>query len=139
MMKPKIIEGGIAIDDRGSVRFVNNFTFDNVKRFYTIQNHKVGFVRAWHGHQREGKFLFIAKGSALVGTINISTEVVEKFVLSEEKPQILWIPPNYYNGFMTLREDTILFIFSTSTLEESIGDDIRQPYDKWNIWKVEQR
>ena len=138
-MKPKIIEGGIAIDDRGSVRFVNNFTFDNVKRFYTIQNHKVGFIRAWHGHQREGKFLFVVKGSALVGTVDISTEAVEKFVLSEEKPQILWIPPNHYNGFMTLREDTILFVFSTSTLEESIGDDIRQPYDKWNIWKVEQR
>ena len=138
-MKPKIIEGGIAIDDRGSVSFVNNFTFDNVKRFYTIQNHKVGFIRAWHGHQREGKFLFVVKGSALVGTVDISTEAVEKFVLSEEKPQILWIPPNHYNGFMTLREDTILFVFSTSTLEESIGDDIRQPYDKWNIWKVEQR
>ena len=32
-METKIINGGVATDDRGSVRFVNDFNFDGVKRF----------------------------------------------------------------------------------------------------------
>ena len=46
----KIYQGGISVDDRGSVRFVNEFQFQNVKRFYQVENHKSGFIRAWHGH-----------------------------------------------------------------------------------------
>ena len=40
---------------------------------------------------------------------------------------------------MTLTDDAIVQFFSTSTLEESKGDDIRFPYDKWNIWNIEYR
>jgi dTDP-4-dehydrorhamnose 3,5-epimerase len=47
-MEPKIINGGIAPDDRGSVRFVNDFDFAKVKRFYQVENHRAGFIRAWH-------------------------------------------------------------------------------------------
>ena len=33
MNKPTLIEGGLAVDDRGEVRFVNEFNFEGVKRF----------------------------------------------------------------------------------------------------------
>jgi len=29
--------------------------------------------------------------------------------------------------------------FSTTTLEESLGDDIRQEYNKWDIWQEDYR
>ena len=38
-----------------------------------------------------------------------------------------------------LENDTIIIFFSTSTLDESIGDDIRIKYDKWNIWGDDYR
>jgi dTDP-4-dehydrorhamnose 3,5-epimerase-like enzyme len=135
----KILNGGISVDDRGSVKFVNDFNFDGVKRFYQVENHRRGFIRAWHGHKKEGKYVYVSNGSALVGVVNMETEQISKFVLSGKSPKILWIPPGNYNGFKSLEEDTQIIFFSTTTLEESLGDDIRKEYNEWNIWEEEYR
>ena len=37
----------------------------------------------------------------------------------------LQIEAGYANGMMTLEKDTIIMVFSTFSLEESINDDIR--------------
>src|SRR6185369_16592253 len=95
---PKIISGDISVDDRGSISFVNGFDFKGIKRFYMIQNHRQGFIRAWRGHKKEGKYLFVASGTALVGAVNMKTEEIHKFILSAKKPSVLWIPPGYANG-----------------------------------------
>jgi len=134
-----IIPGGVAVDDRGSVRFVNDFNFQNVKRFYQVQNHKRDFIRAWHGHHHEAKYVYIAAGSALVGAANMETNEVNKFVLSAQSPKVLYIPAGYANGFKTLEENTIILFFSTSDINASLNDDIRFPYDKWNIWEEDYR
>jgi dTDP-4-dehydrorhamnose 3,5-epimerase len=134
-----LIQGGVAVDDRGSVRFVNDFNFKDVKRFYQVQNHRQGFIRAWHGHQHEAKYVYVVQGSALVGAANMTTQVVDKFVLSAQSPKVLYIPSGYANGFKTLEENTIILFFSTSDLKDSLNDDIRFPYDKWNIWEEDYR
>jgi dTDP-4-dehydrorhamnose 3,5-epimerase-like enzyme len=137
----KIIDGSVFADDRGKLRFINDFNFSDVKRFYQVENHRQGFIRAWHAHRNEGKYVYVASGSALVGVAslgNLNTEA-RKFTLTSEKPQVLWIPPNHANGFMNLEDNTIVIFFSTSTLEDSKGDDIRFPWDKWNIWREEYR
>jgi dTDP-4-dehydrorhamnose 3,5-epimerase-like enzyme len=139
MTNTKVLNGGIAVDDRGSVRFVNDFNFDGVKRFYQVENHRQGFIRAWHGHKKEGKYVYVTSGSALIGVVNMETEEVSKFVLSDKSPKILWIPPGYYNGFKSLEENTKILFFSTSTLEESLGDDIREEHNRWNIWEEDYR
>lgn len=147
-MEINLTNGGVAVDDRGSVRFVNDFDFHGVKRFYQVDNHKQGFIRAWHGHEKEGKYVYVAKGSALVGAVKMEIKervggvyegAPQKYILSSQSPKVLWIPPGYANGFMSLTKDTIMQFFSTSTLEESLGDDIRYPYDKWDIWNIEYR
>jgi dTDP-4-dehydrorhamnose 3,5-epimerase len=131
------IKGNLFCDDRGYLRFVNDFDFSGVKRFYQVENHDSGFVRAWHGHKNEGKYAYVVKGSALFGLVDLTTEeVVLKQVLTSQSPQILVIPPNHANGFMTLECGTIIIFFSTSTIDESRGDDIRFPADRWNIWEV---
>ena len=135
----KLILGGISVDDRGSVRFVNDFNFEDVKRFYQVENHSKGFIRAWHGHKKEGKYVYVSSGTALIGVVNMDTEKIEKFVLSSKNPRVLYIPPNNFNGFKSLEENTTILFFSTSTLEESLGDDIRESHDKWNIWNEDFR
>ena len=139
-----MIKGGIAVDDRGSLRFVNDFHFENVKRFYQVENHRRGFIRAWHGHEREGKYVWVAAGSALVGVIPLSAQPgdmsqAQKFILSDKSPAILWIPAGNYNGFMNLEENTRVIFFSTSSMEETLGDDIRKPFDMWDIWQEDFR
>jgi dTDP-4-dehydrorhamnose 3,5-epimerase len=139
MKNPKIILGGIAVDDRGSVSFVNDFNFSDIKRFYMVENHRVGFIRAWHGHEKEGKYVFVAKGAALIGAVEMNSSDPKKFILSDKSPRILFIPPGYANGFKTLEEGTRIIFYSTSTLEESLGDDIRFSFDHWDIWKEDFR
>ena len=135
----KMLDGGVSVDDRGQVSFVNDFDFNDVKRFYMVENHQEGFIRAWHGHKKEGKYVFVPSGAILIGAVNVETEEIERFVLSSSKPQVLYIPPGYANGFMNLQENTKVMFFSTSTLEDSLGDDIRFEWDKWNIWNIERR
>jgi dTDP-4-dehydrorhamnose 3,5-epimerase len=150
--KPVIMRGGVFTDDRGSVRYVNDFDFSMVQRFYQIANHKKNFIRAWHGHMGEGKYVYVVKGSALIG----ATKMIEthpnrtaedrymceenplRIVLSDAKPEVLWIPPGYANGAMTLEEGTIIQYFSTASMEETNGDDIRF-CPKWcDIWNIEE-
>jgi len=146
-METKIINGGVATDDRGSVRFVNDFNFDGVKRFYQVQNHRAGFIRAWHGHHKEGKYVYVAKGTALVGAVpidmmiekNIDQSKIFKTILSSNNPKVLFIPAGYANGFKSLEEGTIVQFFSTSTLDESLGDDTRFDYNLVDIWGEDYR
>jgi dTDP-4-dehydrorhamnose 3,5-epimerase len=144
--KPIIMSGGLSVDDRGEVGFVNDFGFQGVKRFYTVSNHRAGFVRAWHGHRKEGKYVTAIIGAAVVGAVRIndwenpSRELpVDRFVLSARRPSVLFIPPGYANGFMSLTDDLKLMFFSTSTLEESMGDDIRFNSRWWDPWQVVER
>ena len=142
----RLIEGGLVVDDRGSVSFVNGFDLSGVRRFYTVTNHRQGFVRAWHAHRNEAKYVHVAHGSAVVAAVRIDNWErpsknlpVERFVLSAEKPAILCIPKGYANGFMTLTDDAILVFFSTATLEESRGDDVRFDARCWDPWHVPER
>lgn len=144
--EPTLIPGGLAVDDRGGLSFVNDFAFTGVRRFYAITNHRQGFVRAWHGHKKEAKFVHVVAGAAIVAAVklddwtNPSKDLpVKRFVLSADKPAILHIPAGHANGFMSLTEDAKIIFFSTTTLEESQGDDYRFDSRLWDCWQVVER
>jgi len=141
-----IFNGGLSVDDRGEVTFINDFNFESVKRFYMVSNHKAGFVRAWHAHKREAKYVAAVTGAAIVGAVKIddwdkpSVDLpVGRYVISSNKPQVLYIPPGYANGFMSLTSDLKLIFFSTAKLDESADDDIRFDARYWDIWNVVER
>ena len=124
------------------------FNFYGVKRFYQVQNFSTSTIRAFHGHMNEAKYVYVAKGSAIVAAVKLDdlrspskNQEVKRFILSDRHPQIVFIPPRYANGFRPLEEDTRILFFSTSSLEESKGDDYRFPADYWGreIWEVENR
>jgi len=146
IQKPELIKGGLSVDDRGTVSFVNEFKFEKVKRFYQIQNHSSGFIRAWHGHRHEAKYFYVTKGTFLVGCVQVDDWenpskglIVHRYVLSSQSPSVLYIPPGFANGLKSLSEDALLMVFSTSTLEDSIKDDIRFPSRYWDCWNIEER
>lgn len=145
-MEPQVLTGGLAVDDRGEVGFVNGFDFAGVKRFYTVRNHRRGFVRAWHAHRHEAKYVTAVSGAAVVGAVAVDnwetpskSQPVVRHVIAAAQPRVLFIPAGYANGFMSLTDDTRLIFFSTSTLEESKGDDIRYDARHWDIWTIEER
>lgn len=144
--RPILIEGNLSIDDRGEVGFINEFNMSDIKRFYSVTNHRAKFVRAWHAHKKEDKYATVIKGSAIVAAVKIDNWdkpsknlKVLRFVLSEKKPSLVFIPKGYANGFMTLEKNTKLIYFSTATLKESQEDDIRYNAYYWNPWQIIER
>jgi dTDP-4-dehydrorhamnose 3,5-epimerase len=144
--EPVLIQGNLFVDDRGELGFVNDFDMANVKRFYTVSNHSANFVRAWHAHKKESKYVTVVKGAAIVAAVKIddwqkpSKEAkVFRFVLSAASPAVVFVPNGYANGFMTLTRDAKLMFFSTVGLEESRGDDFRFDAHYWDPWKVVER
>lgn len=146
MVEPRLLRGALAADDRGEVAFVNDFDFADVKRFYIVSNHSAGFVRAWHAHRREAKYVTVVQGTMLIACVLIDdwdkpspALPVQRFVLSAKTPAVLFIPAGYANGNMSLTADAKAIFFSTSSLEESKGDDIRYDARLWDPWRVEER
>jgi dTDP-4-dehydrorhamnose 3,5-epimerase-like enzyme len=145
---PSIIKGGLAVDDRGTLRFVNDFNFDGVKRFYMVENHAAGFIRAWHGHRHEAKYVYVVSGAALVVAVRLEDARLDlpidkafRTVVSDSAPAIVRIPGGYYNGFKTLTPGCRVIFFSDASLEESKSDDLRLPFEAVNekIWEIAYR
>lgn len=130
-------------DERGNVCFVNAFDFRDIKRFYVVENSDAAPIRAFHGHKKEGKYVYIATGTALLCAVYVDDfdrpskeAAVERYILSDKKSQILSIPPHFANGWKMLEANTKVIFFSTSTLASSLNDDFRFPYDYWgaHVW-----
>ena len=139
--KPIIIKGGIFSDQRGSLRFVNDFHFEDVKRFYFIKHPNTSVVRAWQGHQFEKKYFYPISGSFVVAWIKIDNFnnpskylIPEYHFLSAINSEILSIPKGYANGLKAMESNSELMIFSDMNLEESVNEKIRFPSDWWLDW-----
>lgn len=140
---PRKISGGIAKDKRGAVLFVNNFSFKDVERFYMVTNSSGESIRGFHGHMKEAKYVFVPCGKILLNAVQLNKAIdpskkckVFSFILSSNKPEIVYIPPGYANGFKDLSTSSKVIFYSTSTLENSKADDFRYPSDYWGkeIW-----
>ena len=138
------IQGGKVKDQNGIVRFVNEFNFKGIKRFYHIQGLKRGAIRAFHGHMKEAKYAYVVAGKILLCVVSLNhpknpskNALVQRFILDAQNPQVVCIPPGYANGFKFLSKDAQIIFFSTKLLEESKTDDYRYFYDYWgkDIWR----
>ena len=139
-LRPRIIEGGLHVDFRGTVSFVNDFDFDGVDRSYLIRSHRAYEPRGWIGHQRDQKWFWVIQGAALIAVVkpdnwkspsrNLS---IERLVLYAAKPQVLYVPGGYATGSVNLSNDTILMIFSSGRIEDAAKDDYRFAVDTWPI------
>jgi dTDP-4-dehydrorhamnose 3,5-epimerase len=126
-----LIEGNIHNDDRGIVKFVNDFDMSTIIRMYCIEP-KMGVVRAWQGHKVERKWFYAAKGRFLVKTVEMDSLNKEVFELTSLESKILEIGGGYFNGFEALEEGSVLMVFSDFSLEESKNDDFRETLENIN-------
>lgn len=165
MDKPQLIKGAVHVDDRGMVTFCNDFDMSEVKRWYMLENYQQGYVRAWHGHIKEAKWVTCVSGAAVEAVMKIKKMVPggerehpndlianckktkELFFVSEPERytlhpngDVLYVPPGYANGHMNLVQGTRLIHFSNLLHEDTVGDDVR--FDSsihGQVWEVEPR
>ena len=138
--KPKLFKGGVARDIRGSVSFNNSLELKKVKRFYIVENNKKNFVRAWHGHKVEAKYMMCINGTAKIAAVKINNfkkpsnkSKVYRWTLNSKKPDVIYIPPGYANGTKSITKDMKILVLSTTSLKSSLKDDFRFNKDLWKI------
>ena len=147
-VEPEIIQAGQSLDDRGMLTFCNEFQLAGIKRCYFVSNHRQGFVRAWHGHRVASAFLWPVVGTWRIGAATRTDEGpdrnppsmhadVKQFVV--DATSIVHVPGGWYHGTQNLSMPAVLAVFSTATMEDLKEDDVRCPWDWWNIWKEEPR
>lgn len=139
--EPTLIKGNQFADHRGSVSFVNNFHFPNVKRFYTIHHPEREIVRAWQGHKIEEKFFYVTQGAFVIAYVaindwgNPSKDLVPEYlVLRTVEPAVLYLPPGYANGIKAIENNSTLISFSTLLLADAQQDDYRFDTGNWLDW-----
>jgi dTDP-4-dehydrorhamnose 3,5-epimerase-like enzyme len=99
---------------------------DGIKRTYVVRNWKAGQIRAWHGHRMAWTGMHVIRGAAKLIARNMDdASDITKTVLSDRNPGVFWIPPGYYNGGLSLEDDTVILVYSTLTFEEVLSDDHR--------------
>ncbi|MEZ0184326.1 WxcM-like domain-containing protein [Flavobacterium oncorhynchi] len=137
-MKPRIIRGGKFSDHRGSISYVNDFSFADVERFYIISNSKENRIRAWQGHKLDAKNFYCLSGSFKIHFIKIDNWdnpskdlIIETVFLSESESKIVHIPAGYANAIESLEENSKLISFSTLPFANVSDDDVRYPSDYW--------
>lgn len=140
--KMGIIHGNIFCDDRGYLRSFNELDLSQYKRLYTVENHKAGFIRAWHGHSIANTVVTCLRGAAMIGVMGFSSACTPKmFYLSASNPQAIVIPHFHYNGAKTLSDDCLLLYLSSLAIDEAKdSDDKRLDYLAFgNVWEENYR
>ncbi len=139
-MQVELIEGGLHVDERGIVSFVNDFDFKGVDRFYTVKAHKTGEPRGWIGHKREHKWFTALAGTLVVAVVTpddwelpSSNLPVQRFTLSALKPAILHVPPGHATASAMFSDDSLLGIFSSGCIEDADEDDWRFDLGMWTV------
>ena len=114
--------------------------------YFSYENHKLNFIRAWHGHKKEQKYILILSGSIKVSLVKINNWKkpnkklqIKNYYLNEKCPQMLYIPGGYAHGTQNLKKNTSFIVFSNFSINQSLKDDFRYPYDYWGDWKTNYR
>ena len=128
--------------------FCNEFNFieKKIKRFYQITNHNINFVRAWHGHKKEDKYLLVTKGVFKICAVKIDNWKqpskklpIQEFILNSNSPKIIKLPGGHAHGTQNLKVNSKLLVFSTFSLQQSIKDDYRFDSGLWYDWNIKFR
>lgn len=130
------IQGGVAKDQRGQIRFVNDFDMSLVKRFYIIKNADVDLIRGWRAHRIEQRWFYVLSGSFSVDIVQIdnwdiaSKDLeVHKVEIKADDQKILHLTPGYATAFQALEENSELLVFADYGIDHATKDDYTYPLD----------
>jgi len=113
------IQGGISKDERGQIRFVNEFDMSLVKRFYIIQNADTALIRGWRAHRIEQRWFYVLSGSFNVDLVKIDnwenpspSLAIENLILHAADMKVLHVPVGYGTAFRALEVGSELLVYA---------------------------
>ncbi|WP_156305385.1 WxcM-like domain-containing protein [Sphingobacterium endophyticum] len=126
----KFIQGGIAKDQRGQIRFVNDFDMKEVKRFYIIKNSDLELVRGWRAHRIEQRWFYVLSGCFSLGIVkiddwnNTSRDLeIEEIILDSNQNSLIHVPSGYGTAFKALTPNSELLVFADHYIDHADLDD----------------
>lgn len=132
----KIIQGGISLDKRGQIRYVNEFDMSLIKRFYIIKNTNTKIIRGWRAHKIEQRWFYSLSGSFEFNFVEIdnwqlpsSDLQIKNHILKAEDLQMLHVPAGFGTAFSALEDNSELLVFSDYGIEHAPLDDYSWPVD----------
>lgn len=135
----KTIQGGISKDERGQIRFVNDFDMSEIKRFYTIKNADTESVRGWRAHKVERRWFYVLSGAFKIELVKIDdwhcpsvNLPIENRTIRAIDMQILAVPAGYGTTFQALENDSELLVFADYGIENALFDNYTWPVDYFN-------
>ncbi|WP_367329746.1 hypothetical protein [Sphingobacterium multivorum] len=135
-MELNTIQGGIAQDERGSIRFVNEFDMSLVKRFYIIRNADTELVRGWRGHKIEQRWFYVLSGEFSLDLVKIDNWAkpdqslpVHNIILKACEMKVLNVPNGYATAFRALEQDSELLVYADYPLSHAVEDDFTWPLE----------
>jgi dTDP-4-dehydrorhamnose 3,5-epimerase-like enzyme len=141
-IRPQVYDIPLHIDDRGSVHCIrDNLIEDMIQRTYIVENYSRGLVRCWHGHKKGDTYMHVISGAAKIAAMNMDNyQDVTIATLTSRKPQLFYIPAGFYNGALTLTDNTKILVYSTLTFNQVKHDDERLDWNvRTDIWEVKNR
>ncbi|MET3112945.1 dTDP-4-dehydrorhamnose 3,5-epimerase-like enzyme [Pedobacter sp. CG_S7] len=142
LKQPEFIIGGNHCDKRGQLSFVNDFSLQQVKRFYHIHHPDINVIRAWQGHQIEQKWFYVLEGSFDIVLVkpddwtqpSKDLEVIHYRITALSG--VLHVPSGYANGFKAVLPNSKMIVFSDATVEQSNNDNYRFDQNMWFDWNI---
>ncbi|WP_454879173.1 hypothetical protein [Sphingobacterium detergens] len=130
------IQGGVAKDHRGEIRFVNDFDMSLVKRFYVIKNNDIELVRGWRGHKIEQRWFYVLSGAFSLHLIHIdnwekpSIDLgIEHMFINSSEMTLLNVPAGYATAFRALEANSELLVYADYELAHAKFDDYTWPLE----------
>ena len=106
---------------------------------YVIENHLVGFVRAWQGHKIEQRWFSAIQGRFKIQLIAVDnwekpTQNLSRleYILKSATLDVLHIPAGYVSSIQAVEEKSKLVVMSDYHLVE-LNDEFRYPTDYFTI------
>ena len=155
--EPTLLKVQSISDDRGYlVPITDDIDHDLFHRCYIVGDYGKGVIRGLHYHKLEAKVFTIVSGAAKFVTVKLpedvadnndemeiydflvdNPELVQTFVLSSRHHGVLYVPPFYANGWVSLEDNTVLTSLSNLRFDKAKDDDIRiNPHVVDDVWSV---
>lgn len=132
----QILQGGISKDQRGQIRFVNDFNMKDVKRFYIIKNSDLNLIRGWRAHRVEQRWFYVLSGCFSLALVKIdywdspSRDLeIKKLKLDSKEHQLINVPSGYGTAFQALEPESELLVFADHYLDHAVLDDYTYEVD----------
>lgn len=140
-MIPKLIKGNCHIDNRGSLKYNNDFISSDVKRIYIIENQNTDLKRGWQGHKIEQRWFSALTGSFEIKLIRIDnwdkpSPSLEPYVYNLESSEfdVLHIPAGHISCIQATSPNSKLLVMADFALGE-IQDEFRYALETFNCTK----